>query len=270
LVRKSLALDCALLGLSALPATAKARILVGKYGALAALATGRGATVTVGAAKIKLRDTSGLGTLQSCVTDFHDEVVGTDLISTNAPTIVDIGANIGQFCSAAKLFYPAATVLSFEPDPDSYAQLVANTDRLNLVRTFNVGLGSTRGMMTFYRHQLSVMSSFTTAPGEHYSSEIKLPVERLDDVLTDVDRIDLLKIDVEGFEYQVLAGAESVLQRTGAVIVEVRLGDQGKWSNLEVIDILRRASPSSHLVSTGRVLAGTGGPICFDVIIKLK
>ena len=270
LVRKSLALDYALLRLSTPSTSTRIRMVVSKYRALAAIAAGREATLTVGATKMKVRDISGLGTFQSCVTDVHDEVVCTNLISANAPIIVDVGANIGQFCAAVKLFYPRATVLSFEPDPDSYAQLVANTNRLGSVRTFNVGLGSTRGKMKFFRHSLSVMSSFIMARGEQYSSGLELPIERLDDVLTDVEWIDLLKIDVEGFEYQVLAGAESVLQRTGAVIVEVRLGSQSEQSNLDVIDILRRASPSSHLVTTGRVLEGASGPMCCDVIIKLR
>lgn len=245
-------------------------MVVDKYRALAAMLAGRGATATVGAAKMKVRSASDMGTLQSCVTDFHDEVVATDLISPNGPIIVDVGANIGQFCAAAKLYYPTATVYSFEPDPESYAQLIANTDRLDCVHTFNIGIGSTRGRLTFHQHPLSVMSSFTTTPGEHYASEVELPVERLDDVLTGVDWIDLLKVDVEGFEYQVLAGAESVLQRTGAVIVEVRLGGQSNRSNLEVIELLHRVSPSSHLVMTGRVLTGADGPMCFDVVVKLR
>ena len=224
-MRKSLSFDYAFLGISTLPATTKARTVVDKYRALAVMVAGREATATIGAAKMKVQSVTDMGTLQSCVTDFHDEVVATSLISPN-PIIVDVGANIGQFCAAAKLFYPTATVYSFEPDPESYAQLIANTDRLGFVHTYNIGLGSTREKLTFHQHWLSGSSSFTTEPGLHYAREVDLPVERLDDVLTGVDWIDLLKIDVEGFEYQVLAGAESVLQRTGAVIVEVRLGGQ--------------------------------------------
>jgi FkbM family methyltransferase len=270
LVRKSLSFDYAFFGISTLPATTKARMVMDKYRALAAMVAGRGATATVGAARMKVRNVTDMGTLQSCVTDFHDEVVATSLISSD-PIIVDVGANIGQFCVASKLFYPTATVYSFEPDPESYAQLVANTDRLDFVHTFNIGIGNTRGMLTFHRHSLSVLSSFTTEPGRHYSCEVDLPVERLDDVLTGVDWIDLLKIDVEGFEYQVLAGAEGVLQRTGAVIVEVRLGSQSNWSNLEVIELLHRVSPSSRIVMTGRVLTGANGnPMCFDVVVKLR
>lgn len=269
-MRKSLSFDYAFLGISTLPATTKARMVMDKYRALAGMAAGRGATASVGAAKMTVRSVTDMGTLQSCVTDFHDEVVATSLISPD-PVIVDVGANIGQFCLAAKLFYPTATVYSFEPDPESYAQLVANTNRLDSVHTFNIGIGSTQGMLTFHQHSLSVMSSFTPKPGWHYDREVDLPLERLDDVLTGVDWIDLLKIDVEGFEYQVLAGAESVLQRTGAVIVEVRLDGQGNWSNLDVIELLHRVSPSSHLVMTGRVLTGAnGGPMCFDVVVKLR
>jgi FkbM family methyltransferase len=270
LVRKSLSFDYAFLGVSALPATTKARLLLDKYWALTAMVAGRRAIATVGAAKVTIQSVTDLGTLQSCVTDFDDEVIATSLIPPN-PIIVDVGANIGQFCIAAKLFYPTATIYSFEPDPDSYAHLVANTDRLDSVHTFNIGLGSKRETLTFHRHPLSVMSSFTTEPGWDYAQEVDLPIERLDDVLTGLDRIDLLKIDVEGFEYEVLAGAESVLQRTGAVIVEVRLGGQSNRSNLEVIELLHRVSPSSQLVTTGRVLRGANGdPICFDVVVKLR
>jgi hypothetical protein len=91
----------------------------------------------------------------------------TDVLSRVAPVIVDVGANVGQFCNAAKLFFPDAKVFAFEPDPRVYAQLRKNTSAMVGVECFNVGVGVSTERHPLHRHRYSVMSSFVNGGGAY-------------------------------------------------------------------------------------------------------
>ena len=203
-----------------------------------------------------IRDISGLGTLQSSIIDFFDDVVSSGILGT-APLIVDVGANVGQFANAAKLFFPEARVVSFEPDPGTYADLQVNTQGLKDVDLHNIGLGDREGVHTFYRHELSVMSSFSAqADGAaRHRGSTELPIRRLDTVLDPDDRPDLLKIDVEGFERQVLQGAWETVARSRYVLIEVSLGRADGAGNLQLLRDIIEHAPDAAI---SKVRAATG------------
>jgi FkbM family methyltransferase len=154
---------------------------------------------------------------------------------TTSPTIADVGANIGQTISRFKAIAPDAIIHSFEPAPATFAQLKQNHAAMNWddVHLWNHGIGAENSMRQFFEHEKSVMSSFLK-PGELVTGEVvaanDIPVMTLDTFASsqDVPFIDLLKIDTQGFEFQVLQGAQSLFaqNRVGMILFEAIVSDQ--------------------------------------------
>jgi FkbM family methyltransferase len=141
-------------------------------------------------------------------------------------TVIDVGANVGFFTLlAAKLAGKEGVVLSFEPDPTSFALLSKSVQRNNFgnVRLFQKCISDVDGEQILY---LSV----THHKGMHSISRnlggrrINVKSARLDTVADslNIGEIDLLKIDVEGAEPEVLDGATRLLSehRVRNIIME--------------------------------------------------
>lgn len=138
--------------------------------------------------------------------------------------VVDVGANIGVFSLwAAGRIGSAGTLTAVEPNPQTYALLEQNTAGATIHR---VGCGEEAGDVDFHYvpGKLSV-GSILERPDR--TETITVPVRPLDDLLADHGPIDLLKIDVEGFEREVLAGAPETLARTTRVALEIAGEDLG-------------------------------------------
>ena len=80
--------------------------------------------------------------------------------------------------------------------------------------------------------------------------------------------VDLVKIDVEGFEIEVLRGATALLGRTRYLLIELSLGREDSTANLEVLRT-STTSPRARIVRMGRPLGNPNAPICQDVLIDL-
>jgi FkbM family methyltransferase len=145
-------------------------------------------------------------------------------------TIVDIGANRGQFALAARHSHPEARIISFEPlaaAADRYRAVFDGDGRTSLV---NAALGPTPGeaMIHISGHDHSSSLLPITAaqeslfPGTAQVGTETVRVTRLADHLaaSGIEKPALLKIDVQGFELQALAGCEDLLDQFDWVYVE--------------------------------------------------
>ena len=272
MAQQSLSLDRRVLGIDVLPRALRWRVLTQKYIALAILLTGRAAVVDLGHVKFRARDISDLGVLQSCLVDIYEElVISGALEASGSQTIVDIGANVGQFSAAVKLLCPKSSVIAFEPDPDVFELLQNNLACLPSVQVRCLALGSTSVQLPLYRHKMSIFSSLRpTIPVYDMDNTVDVEVWRLDDVFSsDNMNIDLLKIDVEGFELEVLVGAVKTLANTRYLLVEIGLERECDGINLDVLSLVKQVAPDARIMRFGRPLGTARHPICQDVLIEL-
>ncbi len=138
-------------------------------------------------------------------------------------TVIDGGANAGQFARACAQTWPDARVYSFEPLPG-----VARTLRHNLrdlagrVHIGEVALGASAGTVTFHETPYSLQSSVLRPVG-HAFTAIEVEQARLDSLLggEPLEAPVLLKLDLQGYELEALRGAPAVLARTHAVLLEI-------------------------------------------------
>jgi FkbM family methyltransferase len=270
-VVRSVALDLQTLRMKRWPVRTRCRFLGSKAVAVARLLRGREATLMVGPTRVRLARLADLGTLQASLLDVHDELLSAGLLGTTRPNVVDVGANVGQFTTAVRTFFPGSTVTAFEPDPEVHAVLADNARRLGGVRTQALAMGESASLLPLYRHAISAMSTLRPGLVERYDPHnlVMVPVVRLDDVTSHLASVDLLKIDVEGFEVQVLKGATETLARTRLLLVEVSLGRTSEPTEPEVMAIVTSIRPSARVVRRGRLIGAQDAPMCQDVLVQL-
>jgi len=174
-------------------------------------------------------------------------------------TVIDVGANRGQFSVFARTLYPQARIFSFEPLPAAgacFRKIFARDDKVTL---YSVALGDVDGVTAL--HVAAKNDSSSLLPigpaqratfGTREVDTVPVEVLRLDEVLStnDISRPALLKIDVQGAEAEVLRGCRILLGCVDAVYLE------GSYIELyqgqKLISEIR-----SDLVSFGFALHGT-------------
>lgn len=143
-------------------------------------------------------------------------------------TIIDVGANKGQFQKAAKYHFPDVEIHSFEPIPELYEKLLKTTKKT--VKNYNLALGNEIGQLTFNKNKYNHSSSFYEI-SEHNknfpsseTTKINVNIERLDNLSSkfNFEGVTLLKLDVQGFELEVLkGGVNTIKQHINYIIVEI-------------------------------------------------
>jgi FkbM family methyltransferase len=152
-------------------------------------------------------------------------------------SIVDVGANEGQFAKWISTFFPLAHIYAFEPLPGPYAKLKAWAERRpGKVTTFNVALGDISKdvvMNLDLDHTPSSSLLMATSlndriyPHTRRRTTVSVRQESLDQALARVpvplEPEILVKLDVQGYEDRVISGGQQTLARARACIIEVGL-----------------------------------------------
>jgi FkbM family methyltransferase len=144
-----------------------------------------------------------------------------NVIKVPNPVFFDVGANEGHYCGMLLEQFPTAFIHAFEPHPKNYLTFLGNKFPAHQVKCYNVAIGDVKSSTTLYDHadnagssHASLFEATITEFHEHSAVGTKVPVETLDDVAmrAGVTYIDFLKIDTEGNELAVLAGASQLLR----------------------------------------------------------
>jgi len=165
----------------------------------------------------------GRGYNNCCDPESTGEAIFIRMLAQNNPKLcIDVGANKGAY-SKVLLETTKADVFAFEPLPKAFEQLKA----LEVIYPerfvcMNVGVGDKSATLDlFYGTEDSELASFSKDVnqieyvGSHNVNKMSVPVITLDSFLEELGKkhnsIDLLKIDTEGFEYEVLVGAQKTI-----------------------------------------------------------
>lgn len=188
-------------------------------------------------------------------------------------TVIDIGANVGDFAKEFRNILPNAKILCFEPIPSIFKKLVFNLGNLDNIEFFNMGLGKVKETTEINVNEFSPSSSLLELSEYHYKSysfardtkKETIKIERLDDVLKlyEIDKNILIKIDVQGFEDKVIAGGAAIIQSASVILIEISFVELYK-SQLKFKDINRTLESMGFVYngsqnqnydnSTGRIL----------------
>jgi FkbM family methyltransferase len=150
--------------------------------------------------------------------------------------IIDVGANVGAWSSRMAKIFPDSPIHMIEAQPSLESVLAAS----RIPYTMALLGPEERSPVPFYLSGTgsSVMEEVTSFDRD----VIELPVKRLDDIepVAALRTPLLLKMDVQGYELEVLAGASETLKRTEVILSEVSLLEYNKGAPLmhEVIDYL--------------------------------
>ncbi len=134
---------------------------------------------------------------------------------------LDIGSNIGLMSLvASQAVGESGQVIAFEPQPDTFAVLKKNVDlnRCANVITVNEAIGAAAGQATIYSNLQRTASASLIPLDDEITTVQQTNIESLSDFVSShhVKSIRMMKIDVEGWELEVLKGAEKILAQADA------------------------------------------------------
>jgi FkbM family methyltransferase len=187
----------------------------------------------------------------------------------NLKCVVDVGANTGQWSTMLLDCVTPENLIVIEPEPGAFAKLNEQFGNNPRIQLHNVAVGEREGAARLKITRDTTGASLLTPKdqmreliGSNWTvtSEIDVALTTLDKLLVDLAEVSLLKIDVQGYEKSVLAGAAETLTKTKFLLIELNYMPQyegGSWFG-EMHEILTRdhgfflANASRPLVLNGR------------------
>lgn len=184
-------------------------------------------------------------------------------------TIIDVGASIGMFSKTANYLWQNAKIFSFEPLNTSYKKLITLADEIPNIKLFNFALGDKREKTIINESSYEYSSSILEMSDIHkkafpYSAEStkqEIEVYTLDEIFSNnkISSPVMLKLDVQGFEMNVLKGGINFLEKVDYILIELSFKELYKGQplfndlysflsgkNFELLDILENSrNPST-------------------------
>lgn len=185
----------------------------------------------------------------------------TDVMDTylrKGSVFVDIGANIGyETLWGAKRVGQNGKVFSFEPVPYIASQLSESVahNKFTNVTLIQKGVSDVMGKVSIFLNNKDAGSS-SILNNQPNTKEITIETITLDEALKDITKIDLIKIDVEGYEPQVIYGAATILKKfTPPLVFEYQpYLYEPKYANILSLLIEQYGYTLHHIETTNKVL----------------
>ncbi|MFA7627979.1 MAG: FkbM family methyltransferase [Candidatus Dojkabacteria bacterium] len=186
---------------------------------------------------------------------FKEEIYNLDINKDKSESlnIIDVGAYIGLSILYFKSRYPNANITAFEPNPNVFPLLEENIEYNNIknVKLHNIAIGKESGKRELYVES-SGFAAFSTASfrkdawnGKQKSRPIVVKTEPLSKYID--KKVDLLKIDTEGTEYEIIK----------------ELDDSGSFSKIENLLVEYHPSKNSKLQNLEKILKRNGYEVSY-------
>lgn len=164
-------------------------------------------------------------------------------------TFIDVGAHIGWFSTlASRIVQPSGRVIACEPYPANAAALRENL-ALNGAMNVEVVEAALGGQVGALRLAMVGDSGDVTSLDWARRGHVDVPMTTLDEITPEAEYVKLLKIDVEGWETNVLRGGARTLAHTSNVMIEINRPalKRANTSADEIFDLLRQAGFTNFL-----------------------
>ena len=167
--------------------------------------------------------------------------------------ILDVGANEGQFVKELRFYGYEGNIISFEPILDAHKRLLQNSlkdDKWEIYKPIALGNKNRESVINISKNSVSSSifemkkEHLENAPNSMYISKQSINEIRLEEIFFDLDLKEknlFLKIDTQGYEYEVLKGAEEILKYFKGIMVEVSLTNlyEGQKSWQEILGFIQ-------------------------------
>ena len=176
---------------------------------------------------IKLFRLFGYVVLKKWHKDYAFNKVLKRLIADNRPLIFDVGADDGSSCERYSKLFKNPIIHAFEPRSDQFEIIKSKFDNKKNIIPNNFAVGSRVEIKKFNQINGGGRSSFLRSTVDNLSNQIQIDVQvtTIDEYVNknNLKRINLLKIDTQGYEDEVLKGAKKTLESKNIDIIEIEL-----------------------------------------------
>ena len=170
--------------------------------------------------------------------------------------ILDIGANEGMFSILMAKLFPTTKILSFEPVPKTFFTMIKNIGLNNItnIYPYNLGVGgnSNKSEIIYCDKIYSGGSSMVVKPNPETQDIINIEVVALDDIFNPtkfpfIDRAKLLKMDIEGAEYETIYNS-TILPRVDNMVAEFHINDRLTSMGYDINELATWVGNQTNLV----------------------
>ena len=178
---------------------------------------------------------------------------------------LDIGANIGNHSIYFSKFFEK--IYSFEPNTSTFSLLTANSKWQTKIVPLNYGLGEYSG--TFMMHEETGnfgASSIIPTNNERATDVVSIAVRTLDEHVEELKNVLFVKIDVEGFEANVLRGGEAFISANEPVIVLEQHLDDFNGNTTPSIELLKQFNYKICWQQNGATSKSRVGRLFYNVL----
>lgn len=143
----------------------------------------------------------------------------------NHPIIIDLGANIGSTCCHMKKLYPKAIIIGYELDKENAELAKENTKSLENVTIVNHGVWYENSISTYSSEKKT--NAYRVEDLESNNPAVtQVKLISIEDILSEYDKIDFLKMDIEGAEIDILQKTDlNWIKKINNINIEFHLED---------------------------------------------
>ncbi|MEI7810823.1 MAG: FkbM family methyltransferase [Ignavibacteria bacterium] len=186
----------------------------------------------------------------------QDEMSMMESLLKDGSVVLDVGANIGYLSLLFSQNNKVKTVLSIEPSPQTFRTLLKNIHGHNNILALNVGFSETNGLVDFFIAVDNAYSGLKDTKRKEIIDIVKVPVFKGDDYLKllNIEKIDFIKMDVEGFEHSALKGLEeTIIRNKPAMHIEIYSGKNSNLNPEETIKYVVQLGYDAYILKDGKL-----------------